>query len=208
MITATLLASIGIALAPQDSMSVEDLPQQVSQELSVSLHLEETRFTARSFAAAEVLMIVSNPHHGILSTFWLPSGATYIEEFQRGTLEALRLEMLSIADGEWITTGHFFLGDFMPHSSGELWALNCGHVLTQTAEGAPLSVATPAGSLLPPELLEVTNAFSTHRVSVDVQSSTAGAPLHVPVPTPTDVPKDTPPRKRHKQLPPLQPAPN
>ena len=207
MITVTLLASIGIALAPQDSMSVEDLPRHVAQQLSVCLHLEETRFTARSFDEAPVLMIVSDPHHGNQGAFWLPSGATYVEEFPRGTLEALQIEMLSIADGDWQNTGLFFLGDFMPQSSGQLWALDSGHVLTQTTEGAPLSVATPAGSLLPAELLALTNAISTHSDSVDVQGSAAGAPMHVPVPTPSDVPKDTPPRKRNKQLPPLQPFP-
>ncbi len=207
MITATLLASFGIALAPQDTLSLKELPQQVRQELSVALQLEETRFTARSFAEAEVLMIVSDPHHGTQSTFWLPSGAIYTEEFPRGTLQALQIEMLSIADGVWRNTGLFFLGDFMPLSSGQLWALNCGHVLTQTTEGAPLSIATPAGSLLPPLLLAMTDAFPAHGDSVGVQEGTAGIQLHVPVPTPTDVPKDAPPRKRHKQLPPLQPTP-
>jgi hypothetical protein len=204
MITATLLASIGIALAPQNVLSLESLKPEVQGALSVSLHLEETRFAARSLSGAPMLMIVADRFHGIENALWLPPGATYNELFPRGTLDSLQLELLSITDGVWTSTGALFLSDFMPNGNGQLWVLDCGHVLTQSEEDAVLTVASPAGALLPSELNAMTDEFPAHGESTGVQLGVDGIQLHVPVPTPTDKPKeDKPPVKRRRQLPPL-----
>jgi len=195
MIAATLLASFGIALAPQtDEAAASPFP---GDHVDLALRIEETAFAAQSLSEAPQLLILASEDSGLATAFWLPAGARYIEEFPRGTLRGLALEVLSVADGDWSTSGSIVLGDSLPSLAGGLWFLDCGCALAQSL-GGTLTAATPDGSSLPVPLLAVTDEPGPGG------DASHGPEFHVPVPTPTDEPEgDKPPKLRPRPLPPV-----
>lgn len=204
MITATLLFGFGLTLAPQDVDALGTLPEQVQSQVRVSLQLEETHFAATNFDSAPVLLVIASEDRRMQMAFWLPAGGSYVEDYARGTLRRLQIEVLSVNDSAWVSTGAYFLSDFMSRGSGALWILNCGHVVTRWGEGEALVAAAPSGSLLPPRVGSMAMGAQERHMAQTGNGESGMDALHVPVPTPTDKPKkDKPPRKRHGQLPPV-----
>ena len=196
MIAATLLVSFGLTTPAQPSAPTLAV---APAEARVHIELEETRFSAQSHADGPLLFVVASEESGLRSGFWLPAGARYEEDFARGTLTGLMLEVLDVSNGARESSGALRLDDLAPDEHARLWVLEDGHAWTSRGEGAALSAATPAGSLLPPEL----RAHFSVGPRDAAPTPTVPGPTHVPVPTPTDKPKDTPPRKRRRQLPPV-----
>ncbi len=204
MIAAQLLASIGIVLVPQTGAeSPANLAEVLEDSITLSLRIEETELAAQSLTEVPLLLIFASEDQDMHTAFWLPPGARYEEEFPRGTLTGLVLEVLSVTDGGWTSTGSILLGDSLPLLTGGIWALDCGHALAQPND-EPLSAATPAGSTLPARFVMLTE----QRENSTGEQSHGGdfhlSNLHVPVPTPTDKPKENkPPKLRPKPLPPV-----
>lgn len=203
MITATLLTGFGLALAPQGADFPIDFPVELKETTRMSLQVEETHFAAQSFSETPLLIVLASEDRSLQTALWLPPGASYVEDFARGTLDGLQMEVLSPAAGAWTHSGSFFLGDFVLQGTGELWVQDCGHVLTRWNEGAPLTATTPAGSLLPPTLNALIGDAGAHTETLNAGDGATNS-FHVPVPTPSDTPQeDKPPRKRRPQLPPV-----
>ncbi|MFT7486468.1 MAG: hypothetical protein ACI9F9_002323 [Candidatus Paceibacteria bacterium] len=204
MSTVTLLASIGIALAPQTFNVSVDFPAAVMETARVTLQVEETHFAARSYSDAPLLIVVASEDGSSKSAFWLPAGAGYVEDFARGTLQSLQIEVLSIVDGDWSSTGSIYLADFLAQESDELLVQDCGHVLARLGENETVTVVNSSNTLMPQGLNSALKANREHRSAVINGRGGTASHFHVPVPTPTDKPKeDKPPRKRHRQLPPV-----
>ncbi len=199
MNTLNLLLSLALTPAPQHACAPLDTAAELTDIAQAKIELDETHFSAQSFGEEPLFLALRNEVSGMELGFWLQAGARYEEDFGRGTLSGLHLEVLSLAEGAPTTTGLFDLEELAPDDHGQLWVLDCGHALTRLEEGAALSVATPAGSLLPPELNVPFGVGSPHSEPVNADPG----PTHVPVPTPTDQPKESPPRKRRRQLPPV-----
>jgi len=199
MIALNLLLSLALTPGPQHACTPVDATAELTEIAQARIELDETHFSAQSFGETPLFLAVSSEVSGLQFGFWLNAGARYEEDFGRGTLSGLHLEVLSLAEGAPTTTGLFDLEELAPDDHGQLWVLDCGHALTRREEGAALSVATPAGSLLPPELNVPFGVGSLHSEPVFAEPG----PTHVPVPTPTDQPKESPPRKRRRQLPPV-----
>jgi hypothetical protein len=192
-----LLAGTLVALATLTSdaaadFEVADSGLEFEGDIALALHLDPTHFVARSLAQAPLLLVFTSDVHAEPFGFWLPPGSHFVEDFARGALHGLQLEVVSGGNGQWRSTGTLKLE--VPATAGEvsLWVLGCGHALSRSGEGSPFVAATPAGSSLPAPL---TAGAATH--------DHPGA-FHVPVPTPSDKPKEnTPPKLRKKPLPPV-----
>lgn len=201
---APLLASLGIALAPQtDGLDSAGSLGNFAEEINLSVRIEETELAAQSLSHHPLLLIFASEDQGLETMFWLPPGARYEEEFPRGTLNGIALEVLSTSDGGWVSTGSILLSDSLPLFTGGLWALDCGHVLAQS-EGESLTAAASAGSTLPPSFILLNDQEPTDGGDPETGDTRHSPNLHVPVPTPTDQRKENkPPKLRPKPLPPV-----
>lgn len=199
MTLSTLLCGLGFALAAPTS-GAADIETQLADDLALAVHCGPTHFIARSLTHAPLLLIFSDEFgdEGPEVAFWLPPGASYLEEFARGSLDNVQLEVLSGADGQWTSTGTLDLREPAPSGELNLWVLDCGHALTATGEGDALAARTPAGSSLPARL-----SACGASVGAAAEDDHAGA-FHVPVPAPSIKPKQNkPPKLRKKPLPPV-----
>ncbi|MFT7671407.1 MAG: hypothetical protein ACI8X5_004125, partial [Planctomycetota bacterium] len=130
MITATILAGFGIALAPQTGdANVLSSHVELDSSITLSLQIEETHLAVQSLIDAPQLMIFASGDDGSQAAFWLPPGARYEEDFPRGTLTGIELEVLTVTAGAWVTTGSLVLSDSLPSLVGGLWVLDCGHAV-------------------------------------------------------------------------------
>ncbi len=198
MTLSTLLCGFGIALAPapEGAAAVE---ARFQDELALVVDYGQTHLMARSLAKAPLLLFFKEDRMGTENAFWLPPGAIYVEDFARGTLDGLSLEVVSTLNGSWRSSGALALEAPARRTDKSLWVLASGQALTRTSEGAPLAAATPAGSALPSQVLDLGTTIG----------ASAGGPgpygaLHVPVPSPSEKPKpNKPPKLGKKPLPPV-----
>ena len=202
MITAALLATFGITLAPALEDANPNSRVEFEDSIALELSIEETHFAAQSLAQVPLMLIFASEDHAFETAFWLPPGARYDEDFARGTLNGLIFEVLTPAESGWSVTGSISFTDSLPQDGGQLWLLDCGHFVAGRGEGEALAAVAPAGSLLPPRL----NSFSgpgNNEASV-LEGHSHPKLMHVPAPTPTDKPKgNLPPKLRKKPLPPV-----
>jgi len=196
MITATFLALSGVAL-PQPQADIAGSLDAFSADAALVVEIDETSLSAQSFSELEMLLVFAGDDPDLSTTFWLHAGTRYEEEFSRGTLAGLRIDVLLREEGGWRTTGALVLQDDST-SSNRLRVLSCGHALADDGEGNELRMVTPAGSLLPPQFQEIAEGPPAHHFHL------APSPRHVPVQTPTDKPRGyKPPKLEKKPLPPV-----
>lgn len=187
MTVATILTAFTLAAGLQANETV-----QTPEGAALRVEIEDTHFKAQSLAETPLLIVFASEDDQLKTAFWLPAGGCYDEEFPRGTLIGLELEVAHQTQGGWITSKALTLDPEAPTGAQLMWVLDCGHAVTQEGEGEPLSALTPDGSVLPPQLNIVAGDHEAH------------AAFHVPVDTPEDKPKgDKPPRLRKKPLPPV-----
>lgn len=192
MMTATLFTSLALT-AGLGGDAV--LPERAALQIEIG----ESHFMARSLTEAPLLVVFASEDDRVQTSFWLAAGGQYDEDFPRGTLAGLELEVARpIAQG-WLTSGALDLDLEAPEGASRMWVLECGHAVTAEGEGETLSVVAPAGSHLPPQL----NLVTGEQVDAAAKAEAHEA-FHVPVVTPSEKPKgDKPPKLRKKPLPPV-----
>ncbi|HIG10075.1 MAG: hypothetical protein ABGY71_08855 [bacterium] len=194
MITAAILASLSLASPAPAAAPLAPVPAVLE------VHYSNTHLQLRSLTGEPLLVIFSSASSGLETVFWLSPGGQYDEEFPRGTLFGLDLEVVQDSQLGWITSGAIA---FDPKSFGvtdSLWVQPCGHSVMQSGSGGPAFGLAPGQSHLPAEL-GVLGPDEAHATSGGGHAEPA---FHVPALTPTNKPKgDHPPRLRKKPLPPV-----
>ena len=192
MITAALLTSLALTAGPGEDIA---LPERAALQVEIG----ETHFMARSLVEAPLLLVFASEDGRLQTAFWLAAGGQYDEDFPRGTLAGLELEVVRPVAQGWLTSGAMDLDGKVLASASLTWVLESGRAVAFEGEGEPLSVVTPAGSHLPPQL----NLITSDRPAAPAQAEASEA-FHVPVVTPSKKPKgDKPPKLRKKPLPPV-----
>jgi hypothetical protein len=163
----------------------------------VGIHLTSTQFRVRSFSNAEHLLMLRGNHEGTPVTVvrCLPPAAETVWIFPRDTLTDIELDVASEYLGRWRHTGAIPLAIADEDGGQTLW-IQAGtqRVFTWLQSGSDVSPVAASGSLLPPEWPSWT----------EQTEPPPSAPVHVPVPTPEDVPdSDTPPKLEEQPLPPI-----
>ena len=131
MIALNLLLSLALTPGPQHACTPVDAAAELTEIAQARIVLDETHFSAQSFGETPLFLAVRSEVSGLQFGFWLNAGARYEEDFGRGTLSGLHLEVLSLAEGAPTTTGLFDLEELAPDDHGQLWVLDCGHALTE-----------------------------------------------------------------------------
>ena len=197
MITTAFLALSGFALTPQLADTIGMPPLEPPHTVSLAVAFDETHFSAQNLDEVPLLLTFASVNREVETAFWLPAGWRYEEDFPRGTLDGVQLEVFATRPDGWMASGALALESFAPDGSGQLWVLSCGHAVIRGGEGESLVELTPAGSLLPPRVVSFLRRPEPH-------AHAAPEPLHVPVPRPIDAPKgDKPPKLEKKPLPPV-----
>jgi hypothetical protein len=164
------------------------------------VEIEDTHLAAQSLSEAPLLIVFASEDGRLQTAFWLPAGGRYDEDFSRGTLSGLELEVVNQTPSGWLTSGALALAPKAPEGVELLWVLDCGHAVTPSSEGESLDALAPDGSGAPAHL----NMIAAPSERCSHGSTEASAAFHVPVDLPEDKPKgDKPPRLRKKPLPPL-----
>lgn len=197
MITATFLALSGVALPQPQADIAGSIDELFPADSALVVEIDETHLCAQSFSDFAMLLVFAGDDPDLSTVFWLHAGSRYEEEFSRGTLAGLRIDILMQEEGGWRTTGALALQDDST-SSNRLRVLSCGHALVDDGEGNELRMESPDGSLLPLQFQEIAEGPPAHHLHL------APSPRHVPVQTPTDKPRgDKPPKLEKKPLPPV-----
>ncbi len=195
MITAAFLTALTLTAGSQT-----DEVRPVPERAALQVEIEETHFMVRSLAEAPLLLVFASEDSNLQTALWLPAGGQYDEDFPRGTLVGLQLEVARPTSHGWLTSGALALDSKAPLGAQLMWVLDCGHAVTQEGEGESFSGITSEGSQLPAQLPTIT-VEEAHAELENIEPHDA---LHVPVLTPTDKPKgDKPPVLRKKPLPPV-----
>ncbi|MCB9916063.1 MAG: hypothetical protein H6828_13115 [Planctomycetes bacterium] len=185
MISAALLTTLALTAGP-------GVDVQAPERAALGVSVEATHITLVNTFEAPLLLVATSEDGRFQALHWLPAGGRYDEDFPRGTLHGLELEVARPLGQGWLTSGSLDL-DPMALESAELWVLDCGHAVAREEGGASFSTVAPRGSHLPPQW---------HSVTAD--EAQPAAACHVPVVTPSDEPKgDKPPKLRRKPLPPV-----
>lgn len=194
------VAAILTAFSLAAGQPMSETPPTNPVDAVLRVEIEDTHFAAQSLAEAPLLVVFASEDGRLQTAFWLPAGGRYDEEFSRGTLAGLELEVVNQTPAGWLTSGKLGLDPKAPEGVELLWVLDCGHAVALSSEGAALTALAPSGSGAPTHLNMITAPVGPCWLG----DSEVNADLHVPVDLPEDKPKgDKPPRLRKKPLPPL-----
>ena len=195
-----MIASLLIGLAAAPNSQALDLPIApdpiVLEHARAVLELGETRFSARNLGLEPLLLLIEDTPGGLGTALPLAPGAIYEEDFVRGTLAGLALELVRPGSA---STGRLDLDLVLPDAHGRIWLLDCGLARIESSTGTTETAAPAEGSLLPPVAAALLAPAGPCAQSLMAEPG----PTHVPVPTPSDSPGRAPPKQRRRQLPPV-----
>lgn len=199
-----ILASLTIVLsggapllsAPWEASSP---PPETCSEASLTVRVEETRFTAVNTSIEPLLLAFACGRHEPELVFWLPPHGRVESAFPSGSMSDVQIEVVQRSSNGWTSSGAWELSLPTFARARDAWAFPSGVVLA-ASEGEPIAREIPFGSLLPAHLAPFVSAPGSESDS----SLPSAAPLHVPIPPPSEKPAgDKPPKLEDRPLPPV-----
>lgn len=196
MILAPLAALVAVGIVPLPCQTAHSTPGASEERAAVVLRVEEMQASVENQGPSAVLLAFASHGREALHFRWLPAGARAQSAFPRGA-RGLEVEVVQRGPAGWTSTGAL---RFEPSSEGPLETAVLADGSTVATEGGRGLPRASVPSLLPARAFRLLGLPPQH-LTTDLPAS---APLHVPVPQPTNRPSgDKPPKLEDKPLPPV-----